>query len=238
MTYTKRNSETHTLTHSLEHSQHTQPNMARTKQIKRPATEVPKAEREALAKKRRIKVETAIREIEALSTDDALRIIVHTSPDNPLELARTLRRREYNYGDSDPTLTYDASKPITDDLVRKIVDINKENTDQWRPTPAELIFGLTFSYKLFFEYGEPGDVHECILRLKPVLETMQVDGTYTDAPEGDTMWAVLGEGEDLPEGASWDIVTLKKLTEDSWTGWIDEVAIDRRREIRALYTAA
>ena len=210
--------------------------MGRTKQVKRTATGLPKAERDALANRRRIQEEAAIQEIKALTTDDALRIIVHTSPDNPLVLARKLRRREDEGGDSDPILTYDESEPITDDLVRKIVELKNEPTDKWRPTPAELVFGLTMNVKLFFEYGEPGDVRECIELLQPVLETMQKDGTYSDTTDGDTMWKVLGEGEGLPQDASWDLVTLQNLTEDNWLGWIDEVAKAKRRELRALYT--
>ena len=97
----------------------------RTKQLKRTVNGLPKADREALARDR-LQQEAAItQEIKALTTDEALHVIVHTSleNENPLVLARKLRRHENDDGHAEQILIFDKSKPITDELARQLFEI-------------------------------------------------------------------------------------------------------------------
>ena len=210
----------------------------RTKQVKRTVNGLPKADREALARDR-LQQEAAItQEIEALTTDEALRVIVHTSleNENPLVPARNLRRHENDDGHAEPILIFDEYKPITDELARQLFEIKNETIDQWRPTPAQLLFGLTMNERLLIDYNEPPQVWTALRQIKPVLEGMQTDGTYKDDLEGDTMWTVLfasAGDEELPQGAPWHLTTLHKLMMDEyWPSWLEEVAKTKHIELR------
>ena len=212
--------------------------MARTKQVKRLLNGVSKAERDALVNLRTIKQEAIIVAIRALDTDNALRLIVRASNLNVSALARKLRQHEDEDDDEDDEdKVPDVAPPITDKLVLKLIEFKKESTDKWTPTPTELLFAVTVNVSLFNAPGN-GDVMECMEKLEQVIKRMRKDGTYNDAPEADSMWEILGHGNELPQDASWDLLTLQTLVMeevDRWPGWLEQAAMDKRSELRAIY---
>lgn len=183
-------------------------------------------------------------EVAALSSEDAVRAIVHASGLDADALALAIICDDEVL---DPC--HSASNAA---LVLQIDEIKKEDKSVWSPSAAVMLFGIVVNSEVL-QTDETAE-SDCIDALELVLTRMNEDGTYglrEDAEDEDAESSNDEVTDDEP-GSMWDVLNddatlwveennlvLRLLGEavDPAPDWFLSVAKAKKNELRALFTA-